>query len=123
MRDSVSPPCPSRDATVSEGTGLLRIGESARLGLSLPEIVECIIRDEPLSEPEVLASVRGALKRQIALTEAKIQTLKKDLEALQEPYQRLVEVCEGCNLPFSREYCDPCSHDQRPLPAVIRDLL
>ena len=31
MRDSASPPSPSRDATVSEGTGLLQIGEFAQL--------------------------------------------------------------------------------------------
>ena len=93
------------------------------LGLSLPEIAETIIRDGEAPETEVFASVQAALTRQIALTKTKIQTLKSDLKELEESNHRLVGMCASCQLPFSREYCDPCSHDHLPLPAMIRGLL
>ena len=55
--------------------------------------------------------------------ESRIQTMKKDLEELQESHRRLVETCESCDLPFSRENCDPCSREYGELSKVIRGLL
>ncbi len=93
------------------------------LGLSLKEIAQTVIGDGESSGPELLARVRAALAQQIALTESRIQTMKQDLEELQESHRRLVETCESCDLPFSRENCDPCSREYGELSKVIRGLL
>ncbi len=93
------------------------------LGLSLKEIAKTVIGDGESSGSERLARVRTALAQQIALTESRIQTMKKDLEELLESHRRLVETCESCDQPFSRENCDPCSCGHGELSKVIRGLL
>ncbi len=93
------------------------------LGLSLKEIAESISGHGESSGSERLARVRGALAQQIALTESRMQTMKKDLEELRESHRRLVETCENCDQPFSRENCDPCSREHGELSKVIRGLL
>ena len=93
------------------------------LGLSLKDIAETVIGDGESSGSERLARVRAALAQQIALTESRMQTMKKDLEELRESHRRLVETCENCDQPFSRENCDPCSREHGELSRIIRGLL
>ncbi len=93
------------------------------LGLSLKEISQTVIGDGESPGPERLARVRTALAQQIALSESRIQTMKEDLKEMQESHRRLVETCESCDQPFSRENCDPCSRGHGELSSVLRGLL
>ena len=94
------------------------------LGLSLREIAETVVGDDGNSSgTERLARVRDALAKQITLTESRMQALNRDLEELRESHRKLVEICESCEKPFSRENCDPCSCGHGELSKVIRGLL
>ena len=90
---------------------------------ALREIAERIIGDGHPSGPEMLARLRATLEKQIGLTEAKIEAMQKDLDELQESRQRLIEMCEGCEVPFSRENCDPCAEGHGPLSKMVLGLL
>ena len=93
------------------------------LGLSLKEIAKAIRVDGETTGKELVARLRPVLEKQIVLAEARIQQLKADLEELNASRARLLELCQGCDLPFSKEHCDPCPRDSQPIPAVIRALL
>ena len=101
---------------------MVAIKRSQDLGLSLKEIAQSISGGES-SGSERLARVRAALAQQIALTESRMETMKKDLEELRESHRMLVETCEDCDQPFSWEDCDPCSREHGELSKVIRGLL
>lgn len=93
------------------------------LGLSLREIAERVIGNGDPSGPELLTRLRSTLEKQIALTETKIAAMQKDLNDLETSRNRLVEMCEGCEVPFSRENCDPCTRGNGSLSTMILGLL
>lgn len=93
------------------------------LGLSLREIADRVIGNGDPSGPQLLSRLRTTLEKQIALTESKIDAMQRDLDDLQASRQRLVEMCEGCDVPFSRENCDPCSRGHGELSNMILGLL
>ncbi len=92
------------------------------LGLSLKEIAAAVVV-EGNGDGDVVSRLRGALERQITLTDTRIQKLASDLEELQSCRTRLLEMCASCSTTFSRENCDPGPHEQQPMPAVLRALL
>ncbi len=91
------------------------------LGLSLKEIADALGPAQPCAS--VLGQLRPALERQIALTSDKIERLQAELGQLTTARQRLIDVCQHCDEHPSLERCDPCPHDQVPLPPVLRALL
>lgn len=93
------------------------------LGLSLREIAERIIGNGQPSGPELLGRLRSTLEKQIALTETRIEAMQRDLDDLQQSRDRLVEMCQGCDVQFSRENCDPCSKGNGSLSTMILGLL
>lgn len=92
------------------------------LGLSLKEIAAAVVVDGN-GDDDIVSRLRGALERQITLTDTRIKKLAADLEELQDCRKRLLEMCASCNATFSREHCDPCPRDHEPMPAVLRALL
>ena len=138
---------PNREDTRSEDRDLLQIGEFARvtgsnlrtiryyeeLGLLTPASRSAGgFRHYKRSQLDRMVSIKRLqalglslkeISQQIALTESRIQTMKTDLEKLQESHRRLVETCKSCDQPFSRENCDPCSRGHGELSSVLRGLL
>ena len=103
-----------------------RIGAIKRLqdlGLHLKEIASAMTLDGPTRGPDVLARLRPALERQIALTKERMDKLRSDLDELSEAHRKLVEMCQCCQHSFSREHCDPCPLDGKNMPSVLRALL
>jgi DNA-binding transcriptional MerR regulator len=92
------------------------------LGLPLKEVAGALRGDGPGATP-VLDRLRSVIESHIALVAARIQRLQSDLEDLHASHRRLLDVCVSCEGPLSREHCDPCPHDQMPMPAVLRALL
>jgi len=96
------------------------------LGLSLEWMANCLFRDsngDAVAGPELVARLRAGLRQQIVLTRLRLRTLRDDLAELEAAYARLAGRCAACDIPFSRENCDPCPGDERPLSTVVRALL
>lgn len=95
-----------------------------RLGLSLEWMARTLFESNgPVDGPELLARIRAGLRHQIVLTKLRNRSLRVDLQELEKAYQRLAEQCAECDIPFSRDNCDPCPGDEEPLSAVVRALL
>ncbi len=97
----------------------------AGLGMPLAEIKELfqIRRQEPTGDrayPQVLERLR----RQVQLTEKKIQEYARLKDELQRACQ-LVERCRGCHQKPNRENCSSCSvtRDFDPLPLPFGAIL
>ena len=93
------------------------------LGLSLKEIASAIVSDPAACRGHMAERLRPAIDKQIELTEATVQRLRGELDELREAQRRLIEMCQGCEYALSRDHCDPCVRDHKPLPAVLRALL
>ncbi len=98
------------------------INRLQELGLPLKKVAALIRNDGP-SETAVLPRLRSLIESQISLIEERMSRLQKDLDELRTSRARLVDVCQQCEGPLSRELCDPCPHDQMPMPSVLRALL
>jgi DNA-binding transcriptional MerR regulator len=95
-----------------------------RLGLSLEWMARTLFDNDGVVDGlELLARVRAGLRQQIVLTRLRSRSLHVDLQELEEAYQRLAEQCDACDIPFSRDNCDPCPGDEEPLSSVVRALL
>ena len=101
------------------------------VGLSLEEIAKLLTGGAPAPEPgdgrspgeRLVTRLADTLQQQIAVLEARIAELRKDLDELQHARTRLIEQCGPCDRPLSKEHCDPCPRDRLPLPAALRALL
>ncbi|MEM7200899.1 MAG: MerR family transcriptional regulator [Planctomycetota bacterium] len=93
------------------------------IGLSLKEVADALTTEEPATTQHVAASIRPAIERQIALTEAKAAKLRAQAEELQAALDRLRSMCEDCCYALAADTCDPCPRDGAALPAALRALL
>lgn len=92
------------------------------LGLSLCEVAAAIRHEGDRSPSAIVARLQTIVAKQITLVEDRILRMQKDLDELKGARLRLLDVCRHCDVEISRETCDPCPRDQRPMPAVLRAL-
>ena len=106
-------------------TQLERIAAIKRLqdlGLPLKEIAGALVAS-PSCGPELVGRLRGALEKQIELIEGKMKAMQSDLDDMSQARQRLLDMCQHCDIQFSPETCDPCPRDHQPIPSMLRALL
>jgi len=92
------------------------------LGLPLKEIASAFaVADVPAAERK--RRLRGVVEMQIGLMETRIADLERDLADARAARAKLADLCQGCEVEFSAEHCDPCPRDGQSLSAVLRALL